>query len=258
MLDNQIVLEPSRNMISADRTDLPPTIMAIRFPTLNVDALSYAASLLKGPVQTVQIETSDVPPELTSLPHRLISEYGLKRISLDIDVVDPATTRPTPTWKISDGVRDFFGAINIRDKPMDTLLREWRRILDAMPIAARQLWPDALMGMWVLNSGCIDQRSAVLDSRDFHVHSGYTHHYVTGGLKYPGLFLNFTPSGDGTVFKAGENNYWYGKAGTFNLHITDGHPEMKSPEHGAPDRFMSPIIGEKRATAVLQIYQPKF
>lgn len=238
-----------RRLITAS-AELPDNIRAIRVPTLDAQALHTAFSLLGGKVTSVQIETEDVPAVLIGFPHDYIMKNG--RFNIEIQPVEfKGEFVRTTDQDIVNLLNTEFSrrSSEIGDEAIRSRMQVWHDCVLRMPLAAAELFPNAYKGLWIRGDGRFDQR----EHPGFHRHGGF--YNVMGDMReIPGYFLNFTPSHDGTVFPDEQGNLWYARGGAYSLFTSDGHLHVDGCDHEVPDRFMSPIENERRATAVLQVF----
>lgn len=239
----------SRNLISADRDDLPSNIKAIKVESLDADALGRAANLIGGPVTSVQIEV-DGPQNLIGFPHEYIEHYGSFQFEIAPVVFDQGMHKSTYEDITTTVAREFAQRIEEAENDDHKLrLVEWEHALLKMPEAAADVWPDSLRAMWVYGNGRFHQT----EKEGFHRHGGFPD-MIGNGRIVPGYFLNYTPSHDGTMFPGADGNLWFGKGGNYSLFTSDGHDHVDGCDHEVPQQFQSPIHGEKRATGVLSVY----
>ena len=137
----------------------------------------------------------------------------------------------------------------MKDQTQKALLDVWQSGISAMICAAAKVWPRSLHSLEINGMGRFDQSV----THSFHRHGGLIDAHNTGRI-LPGFFLNYTPSYVGTMFPDAGGDLWYSPGGSYSLFTTDGHPHVDGCDHSTPDQYLSPVSGEKRATAILKVF----
>lgn len=239
----------SRHSIVAGSA-LPSNIRALDAPTMDAHALKRAFDQIGGDVMTVQIMAEDVPKDLLGFPHDYIGRSG--RFNLELLPIEFSNgfVRTNDADIERKVCQDFAVRINAAtDDVTRTHLTDWRDCVLRMSRAVSEVFPNAYKGIWIRGDGRFDQR----EKPGFHRHGAFEDILGKRGT-LPGYFLNFAPSYDGTVFPDERGDLWYAQGGSYVLFTSDGHPHVDGCDHEVPDRFLSPIDHENRATAVMQIF----
>lgn len=252
MNDNSQINWPvcQKNLIQSERSDLPDNIRCLSVSKLDASALYNAVKLLGGSVTAVQIHSDEVPNELIGFSHEYISKNG--RFSLELDPISLAQTiRMTTSSDITQAIGAEFKkrAENAQEERQRYLLEAWQSCIQRMVDSVAEVFPQSYKAFWLRANGRFDQ----IKKPTFHRHGAFPDMLGTN-VPLGGYFLNFTPSYDGTVLHDKDNNLWYSPGGSYTLFTTDGHEYVDGCDHDVPDKFLSPIEGEKRATSVLPVY----
>lgn len=227
-------------VIDAERSDLPPTIKAIKADRLDKEALARAEAFFRTDQQTqnVQIEI----PVCDSLRDFSASFRDTNKIqSVEMDL----------RAEVGDGLKferlhNIYNRFARRDVNNAALLEEWHSLNLNMVQSADAVWPGCFLAFVSWTDDVVSNWPLL----QFHLHAGE----YFGASRFPGFYLNFPQSTIGTVFKDPDKRVvWVSKGWSYNLFATRGHDNIVAAMHSPPsiDMMDGP---ERRYTSITKIY----